>query len=84
MVVAALGIRPNSGYTVLIRDVYDGTSSIGVGVIELMPGPDCATAQELTYPMTIALIPRSTKPVLFNANKASVDCKPLRYPGGTR
>jgi PrcB C-terminal len=84
MVVAALGIRPNNGYNVVIRDVYDGISSIGVGVIELVPGRGCATGQVLTYPMTIVLIPRSTKPVVFNANRASVDCKPLRYSGDTR
>lgn len=84
MVVAAPGRQSNSGYAVLIREVYDGASSIVVGVIELMPGPDCATAQELTYPMTIALIPRSSKPVTFIGNKASMDCKPLRYSGGIR
>lgn len=84
LVVAGLGMRPNAGYYVLVRDVYDGTSSIVIGIVELMPGPDCATAQELTFPMTMALIPRSTKPVDFFVNKASVDCKPLRYPGGAR
>jgi hypothetical protein len=53
-------------------------------VIELVPGPGCAAGQVLTHPMTIALIPRSTKPVVFNVNKASLDCEPLRYSGGIR
>lgn len=84
MVVAALGTRPSNGYAVLVRDVYDGASSIVVGLTELIPGPGCATAQALTYPMTIALIPRSAKPVEFIGYKASMDCKLLRYSGGIR
>lgn len=84
MVVAALGTRPNNGYAVLIRGVYDGGSSIVVGLTELIPGPGCAVALELTHPMTIALIPRSTKPVEFIGYKASMDCKLIRYSGRMR
>lgn len=73
VVVAALGARPNNGYAVLIRDVYDRASSIVVSLTELMPGPGCAVALELTHPMTVARIPRSNKPVEFIGYKASMD-----------
>jgi hypothetical protein len=75
IIVAALGTRPSSGYTVLIRDVYEGSSRTVVRVIELAPGPHCIIMEELTHPVTVALIPKSTAPVEFIVNKASVDCE---------
>ena len=74
MLVAALGTRPTGGYAVHIGQVLDDGTAIHVSVLETRPGRNCVVTTALTYPIDIALIPRTDLPVLFEVEAADHDC----------
>lgn len=67
MMVAAvfLGSRPTSGYSVeIVRSRADGQSLV-VEYVERQPAPDAITAQMLTRPFHIVVMPAFSGPVSF-------------------
>lgn len=81
MIVAALGTRRTGGYSVLIQYVLDDGTAVHVSLLEVRPGPTCTVATTLTYPITLALIPRTDRPVKFEREFADLDCNAARHAG---
>ena len=49
-VVAALGARPNGGYSVLIETIEAVGEYVTVVVWEIRPGPNCVTTRGISHP----------------------------------
>jgi hypothetical protein len=83
ILIVALGTRPSSGYSVMIRSARDDGAAIHVSVLEVRPGTQCPVMTELTFPGTAVLIPRTDKPVRFEIRSADLDCRSLRNAVGS-
>jgi len=72
LLVAALG--SGGGESVAIEEVRSIGSDIIVNIVALRPGPGCMVTTEMKYPIALALIPRTVKPVRFGVTKATFAC----------
>jgi hypothetical protein len=79
MIVAALGTRPAGGFTVQVQSVRDDGSTVYVSVLEVRPGHNCTGTASLTYPIEIALIPRTEHPIKCEIGLADFDCSASRH-----
>jgi hypothetical protein len=75
LIVAALGRRSNGGYMAEIQSVGESAGRILVTVVEKEPGPHCLTTQAITYPVSIATIPKTEKKVHFNIVRKVESCE---------
>jgi hypothetical protein len=73
LLIAGLGVRPNLGYSVVISSVRETGDTTNVQVLEITPG-NCPTAEAISYPQTLALIPKTKKQVRFSVSKVTRDC----------
>ncbi len=78
LLVASSGTKPNAGYSVSFAAVKDFNGGVMASVIEIVPGPNCPTAQEITHPFAFALIPKSSKHIAFVVSSATKDCSKLK------
>ena len=67
-VAVFLGARPSAGYQVAITDVLDDGDEVLVQYLETPPAPGATTAQILTAPYAVELVPLSTLPVAFETD----------------
>jgi hypothetical protein len=75
LLVLALGQRPSGGYSALFQYVYENSSRVDVAALEVRPnGKDCIVTTAFTYPMSFALIPRTSKPVQIRVEYADLQC----------
>jgi hypothetical protein len=79
MIVAALGERRSGGYTVQVQNALDDGTAVRVSVLEVRPGRDCTVTLEVTYPISIALVPRTDRPIHFQVGAADFDCSASTY-----
>jgi hypothetical protein len=75
LLVAALGNQPSTGYSIAIRSVTESPTQISVSVIATHPGKDCIVLTVQTSPIALALIPATTKDVVFDVTDAEIDCR---------
>lgn len=62
-IMAAMGEKPSTGYSITIEDVYETESGIFVKVQEKTPGPGQPVGEAITFPYAVAKIKDSTKPL---------------------
>lgn len=59
VIVAGTGLRNTGGFSISIENVASDGSKLFVQVNETVPGPNCATIQVITSPVTAVLVPLS-------------------------
>jgi len=75
IVVVALGQRPSSGYSIIVKNASRAGGVTTVGVESLSPGPGCGGLTVLTHPVDIARIPRLAGFVQFEETAVVRDCR---------
>ena len=75
LVVAALGTRPTTGYSILIDSAFADGEGLLVQVRTIAPGPRCGTGQALTQPVDVARVPRTEGAVRFRDRPEVHDCR---------
>jgi hypothetical protein len=65
VVIAAMGPRPTAGYMIRIARVGRSSGVTYVDVISESPGPTCRTAQMITSPADVVVVPAINEPVAF-------------------
>lgn len=75
LLVVATGGRPSGGYSVAVQSVWESESHVEVVALEVRPlGRQCTVTAMVTYPVTFALIPRTSKSVRFMIQHADLMC----------
>jgi protease stability complex PrcB-like protein len=75
LVVAALGERPSSGYTILVDSAEATGDGLRVMYRTIAPGSGCVVATVMTQPVDVARIAR-TDPVVFFVQRPEVhECR---------
>jgi hypothetical protein len=74
IVIAALGQRPTTGYSVVIEQVRLANGSLAVDVRERSPGTSCATGQAVTSPVHIVQVPRQATTAAFTIRRVTYSC----------
>jgi hypothetical protein len=74
LIVIAMGREPSGGFMVAIDRILRLGSSVRVLAIATRPGSDCVVTDAFTYPITLALIPRTDSPITFEISKAAITC----------
>ena len=75
VVMAALGERPSSGYTILVDSATLSNKSLTIWIGTIRPGPHCGTATVLTQPVDVARLPRIDATVRFEEVPSIRDCQ---------
>ena len=65
VVIAAMGPRPTAGYMIRIARVGRSSGVTYVDVISESPGPTCRSAQMITSPADVVVVPAINEPVAF-------------------
>ena len=73
LLVAALG--ENGGRSVAIESIHNFGAKITVSLVALHPGPGCVVTMDIRYPIALALIARTDKPVDFGVTNAVMTCE---------
>lgn len=74
IVIAAMGQRPTTGYSITIAEVRAANGSLQVDVQERSPGASCVTGQALTSPVHIVQVPRHSTTASFNVTRTTFGC----------
>jgi hypothetical protein len=74
LIVAAAGSKPTGCCTVEIQSLSESSERLLVTVLEKEAGANCMTTQAFTYPIAIAVIPKTAKPVDFNIVRRVENC----------
>ncbi len=72
--IIALATQPTGGVAIGVSKVVESAAVVQMQAVETFPGPDCATLQALTTPVSFTLLPRSNKPVEFFVEPRLEDC----------
>lgn len=75
IVLVALGMKNNGGYTLEIEKVIEEKDRIIVHYIENKPGEKCNTTQAIVFPSEFIQIPKSSKKVEFQSVERITKCK---------
>jgi len=75
LLVASSGTKPNLGYSLAFASIRKFNGVITVSVLDIGPGPNCPTLQEITNPRIFALIPKSSERVEFTVLRSTLDCR---------
>lgn len=59
LVLAAMGTRPSTGYSVTIEDVHHHDGVLYVSLLERSPAQSCVTGAALTAPAHVVQVPRA-------------------------
>lgn len=74
LVLAAMGQRPSTGYSVTIEDVQHHEGTLYVSLLERSPGPSCMTGGALTAPAHVVQVPRAGTAVEFDVRRETYSC----------
>ena len=74
VIVAALGARPSSGYSIRITGASGSGNAISVRLESESPGPGCVVLTVMTYPVTVAKMGRTTGSAVFEETKIVKNC----------
>ena len=74
VVLAAIGERPNGGFSVRVDSVITFGGGAKVFVTETSPGPMCITPQIVTQPVHVVRVPRPAGPAVFEAQRVVTEC----------
>ena len=74
IVVAALGGRGSSGYTIIVDGAYEQDDRLEIIVRTISPGKGCMNLTVVTAPADIVRLPKINRSVLFREIKAVHDC----------
>lgn len=75
VVVAAMGTRPNGGYSIRVQAAAVHEGSLTVRVVETSPGSHCVTTQAITTPTDVVRVARSGLPVRFTTATGVLNCR---------
>lgn len=75
IVVAAMGARNTSGYSVFIESASAGPGGINVRVRSVSPAAGCALLPVVTEPVDVARMPRRDGPGVFDERREVQDCR---------
>lgn len=75
IVLAAMGTRPNTGYSIQIERVHAHDGELYVSVLERSPGPSCITGQAMTAPVHVIQVAREGTSAHFSVNTETVSCQ---------
>ena len=77
MVIAvSAGVRPSTGHSVLVDNVrLDDDGTLRVEVLQTSPGRGCVTAQQMTQPVDVVVVPRADlRTWSFTERRVTQDC----------
>ncbi len=74
VLVAALGERPSSGYSILIDSAQATVDQLSVSVRVVSPGSGCAVLTVMTQPVDVASVPRLDVGVQFVERSETLGC----------
>lgn len=74
LVLAAMGERPSTGYSVNIEDIQHHDGVLYVSLLERSPGASCITGAALTAPAHVVQVPRAGTAVEFDVRRESYAC----------
>ena len=74
IVVAALGARPSTGYSVRVTGASGTGNGVTVRLETQSPGPGCGVLTTVTYPVEISKMPRTAEPVSFEETRVVKNC----------
>lgn len=74
LVLAAMGVRPSTGYSVTIEDVQHDDGVLYVSVLERSPAPSCITGAALTAPAHVVQVPRAGIDAEFDVRRKTYTC----------
>jgi hypothetical protein len=74
LIIAAMGTRPNGGYSVEISSLVETPQRIVVTVAEQSPGAKCASTQSITHPIAIVTTAWTQKPLEFEFVRTTQQC----------
>ncbi len=75
VVVASMGSRPNTGFSITIDSVVERGSLVEVDVVLGGSGSLCIQGQAMTNPVDIVEVARSARMVAFHDRLVTVECK---------
>jgi hypothetical protein len=74
LLIAAAGDRPSSGYDIVFQSARISDGRLIVVVRSITPGPRCGVYWVLTQPVDLAVVPRTTLPIVFEEQTERSDC----------
>ena len=74
VIVASLGARPSSGYSIRITGASGSGNAITVRLESQSPGSGCGVLTVVTYPVTVAKMGRTTGSATFEETKIVKNC----------
>lgn len=74
VIVAALGARPSSGFSIRITGASGSGNAINVRFESQSPGPGCGGLTVITHPVTAAKMPRTVGSIVFEETKLVRNC----------
>lgn len=74
VIVAGTGLRNTGGFSIAIEFVASDGNQLFVQVNETAPGPNCATIQVITSPVTAVLVPLSNDLLEFVESEEIAAC----------
>ena len=75
VVVAAMGGRGTTGYSIIIEGVYEEGQRLFVAVHERTPHSDCVVGQAVTWPVTAVAVTRTLDEVVFVERETVYKCE---------
>jgi hypothetical protein len=75
VLVAAMGMRPTGGHSILIDRAFLQGDTVSVIVRSISPGADCMVTQVITHPVDAARIPVAGLPVRFVERSEVTPCQ---------
>ena len=67
------GLKPTSGYTIKITSIIENKCQLVINYYEKAPLPGETISSAATYPSDFILIPKTSKPIVFNKTTESPD-----------
>lgn len=74
VLVAALGSRPSTGYSIRITEASGSGNAIKVKFETQSPGPGCVVLTSITHPVTVAKMGRTVGSAVFEENATVRNC----------
>lgn len=74
LIIAAMGTRPNGGYSVEISSIVESSYRIVVTVSERLAGAKCPTTQAITHPIAIVTTAQTQKSFEFEFVRTTQQC----------
>jgi hypothetical protein len=75
VVVAALGARPSSGYSIIVDRAYERDDRLEIAVRTTSPGKGCMALAVVTAPVDVVRLPKTDRSVVFRETEITHNCK---------